>query len=153
MKGLTIEVLNTDAEGRLILCDALTYAERFKPAAVIDIATLTGACIIALGHHNSGLFSKDDALAGELLDASREASDPAWRMPLDEEYHDQLKSNFADLANIGGRPGGQRARPRASCRASPKRTRGRTWTSPARHGRAARRRARPAVRCRCWRSS
>jgi leucyl aminopeptidase len=106
MKGLTIEVLNTDAEGRLILCDALTYAERFKPAAVIDVATLTGACVIALGHHNSGLFSKDDALAGELLDASREASDPAWRMPLDEEYHDLLKSNFADLANIGGRPGG-----------------------------------------------
>ncbi|HWT38037.1 MAG TPA: leucyl aminopeptidase, partial [Paraburkholderia sp.] len=104
MKGLTIEVLNTDAEGRLILCDALTYAERFKPAAVIDVATLTGACIIALGHHNSGLFSKDDALAGELLDASKEASDPAWRLPLDDEYQDQLKSNFADLANIGGRP-------------------------------------------------
>jgi leucyl aminopeptidase len=106
MKGLTIEVLNTDAEGRLILCDALTYAERFKPAAVIDIATLTGACIIALGHHNSGLFSKDDALAGELLDASKEAADPAWRLPLDDEYQDQLKSNFADLANIGGRPAG-----------------------------------------------
>jgi leucyl aminopeptidase len=106
MKGLTIEVLNTDAEGRLILCDALTYAERFKPAAVIDVATLTGACIIALGHHNSGLFSKDDALAGELLDASKEASDPAWRLPLDDEYQDQLKSNFADLANIGGRPAG-----------------------------------------------
>jgi leucyl aminopeptidase len=106
MKGLTIEVLNTDAEGRLILCDALTYAERFKPAAVIDIATLTGACVVALGYHNSGLFSKDDALAGELLDASREASDPAWRLPLDDEYHEQLKSNFADLANIGGRPGG-----------------------------------------------
>ncbi|CAD6561069.1 leucyl aminopeptidase [Paraburkholderia sabiae] len=106
MKGLTIEVLNTDAEGRLILCDALTYAERFKPAAVIDIATLTGACIIALGHHNSGLFSKDDALAGELLDASKEASDPAWRLPLDDEYQDQLKSNFADIANIGGRPAG-----------------------------------------------
>ncbi|MBB3258916.1 leucyl aminopeptidase [Paraburkholderia bannensis] len=106
MAGLTVEVLNTDAEGRLILCDALTYVERFKPAAVIDIATLTGACVIALGHHNSGLFSKDDALAGELLDASREANDPAWRLPLDDEYQDQLKSNFADLANIGGRPGG-----------------------------------------------
>jgi len=106
MKGLTIEVLNTDAEGRLILCDALTYAERFKPAAVIDVATLTGACVIALGAHNSGLFSKDDALAGELLDASREANDPAWRMPLDDEYQDQLKSNFADIANIGGRPAG-----------------------------------------------
>ncbi|RKP44830.1 leucyl aminopeptidase [Trinickia fusca] len=106
MSGQTIEILNTDAEGRLILCDALTYAERFKPAAVVDIATLTGACVIALGHHNSGLFSKDDALAGELLDASREASDPAWRMPLDDEYQEQLKSNFADMANIGGRPGG-----------------------------------------------
>ncbi|KNH04680.1 Cytosol aminopeptidase PepA [Candidatus Burkholderia brachyanthoides] len=106
MNGTTIEVLNTDAEGRLILCDALTYAERFKPAAVVDIATLTGACIIALGHHNTGLFSKDNALAGELLDASREAVDPAWRLPLDDEYQDQLKSNFADLANIGGRPAG-----------------------------------------------
>lgn len=106
MKGLTIEVLNTDAEGRLILCDALTYAERLKPAAVIDVATLTGACIIALGHHNSGLYANDDALAGELLDASREAGDPAWRMPLEDEYKEQLKSNFADLANIGGRPGG-----------------------------------------------
>ncbi|WP_250499098.1 leucyl aminopeptidase [Caballeronia sp. GAWG1-5s-s] len=106
MNGTTIEVLNTDAEGRLILCDALTYAERFKPAAVVDIATLTGACIIALGHHNTGLFSKNDALAGELLDASREAVDPAWRLPLDEEYQDQLKSNFADVANIGGRPAG-----------------------------------------------
>jgi leucyl aminopeptidase len=106
MNGTTIEVLNTDAEGRLILCDALTYAERFKPAAVVDIATLTGACIIALGHHNTGLFSKDDALAGELLDASREAVDPAWRLPLDDEYQDQLKSNFADVANIGGRPAG-----------------------------------------------
>ncbi len=106
MNGTTIEVLNTDAEGRLILCDALTYAERFKPAAVVDIATLTGACIIALGHHNMGLFSKDDALAGELLDALREAVDPAWRLPLDDGYQDLLKSNFADLANIGGRPAG-----------------------------------------------
>jgi len=98
--------LNTDAEGRLILCDALTYVERFKPAAVIDIATLTGACVVALGHHNTALFSKDDALAGELLDASKEAIDPTWRMPLDDEYQDLLKSNFADVANIGGRPGG-----------------------------------------------
>ncbi|HMC45969.1 MAG TPA: leucyl aminopeptidase, partial [Caballeronia sp.] len=90
----------------LILCDALTYVERFKPAAVIDIATLTGACVVALGHHNTALFSKDDALAGELLDASKEAIDPTWRMPLDDEYQDLLKSNFADVANIGGRPGG-----------------------------------------------
>jgi leucyl aminopeptidase len=106
MSGQTIEVLNTDAEGRLILCDALTYAERFKPAAVIDIATLTGACVIALGHVHSGLFSADDALADALLAAGRQAQDTAWRMPLDEEYGDSLKSNFADLGNVGGREGG-----------------------------------------------
>ncbi len=106
MSGKTIEVLNTDAEGRLILCDALTYAERFKPDAVIDIATLTGACVVALGHINSGLFSSDDDLANELLDASRRAVDPAWRMPLDDEYQPQLKSRFADMANIGGMPAG-----------------------------------------------
>lgn len=105
MNGTTIEILNTDAEGRLILCDALTYAERFKPAAVVDIATLTGACIVALGHHISGLFTRDDAahdgLANELLDAGKQAGDVAWRFPLGEIYNDQLKSNFADLANIG----------------------------------------------------
>ncbi len=106
MSGQTIEVLNTDAEGRLILCDALTYAERFKPAAVIDIATLTGACVIALGHVNSGLFSTDDELAGELLAASKTSGDAAWRMPVEDDYQEQLKSNFADMANIGGRPGG-----------------------------------------------
>jgi leucyl aminopeptidase len=106
LSGQTIEILNTDAEGRLILCDALTYAERFKPAAVVDIATLTGACVVALGHINSGLFSPDDALAGELLAASKRALDPAWRMPLDEEYDEGLKSNFADMANIAGRAGG-----------------------------------------------
>ena len=106
MSGQTIEILNTDAEGRLILCDALTYSERFRPAAVIDIATLTGACVIALGHVNSGLFSPDDALADELLAASKAANDPAWRMPVQDEYQEQLKSNFADMANIGGRPGG-----------------------------------------------
>jgi len=106
MSGQTIEVLNTDAEGRLILCDALTYAERLKPAAVVDIATLTGACVIALGHHHSGLFTADDKLAEQLLAASRSALDPAWRMPLDEEYDEGLKSNFADMANIGGRAGG-----------------------------------------------
>ena len=106
LSGQTIEVLNTDAEGRLILCDALTYAERFKPAAVVDIATLTGAIVVALGHHNSGLFSPDDALAGELLAASRAALDPAWRMPLDDEYDEGLKSNFADMPNIAGRAGG-----------------------------------------------
>ena len=106
MSGQTIEILNTDAEGRLILCDALTYSERFKPAAVIDIATLTGACVIALGHINTGLFSPDDALADELLVASKASSDPAWRMPIGDDYQDLLKSNFADMANIGGRPGG-----------------------------------------------
>jgi leucyl aminopeptidase len=105
MNGLTIEVLNTDAEGRLVLCDALTYCERFNPAVVVDIATLTGACIVALGAHNSGLFARDDAagdkLAGELLAAGRQASDSAWRLPLSDAYNEQLKSNFADLANIG----------------------------------------------------
>ena len=106
MSGQTIEVLNTDAEGRLILCDALTYAERFKPAAVVDIATLTGACITALGHHNSGLFTRHDkahdALADALLAAGKKAGDTAWRMPLEDVYQEQLKSNFADIANIGG---------------------------------------------------
>jgi leucyl aminopeptidase len=106
MSGRTIEILNTDAEGRLILCDALTYAERFKPDAVIDIATLTGACIVALGHVNSGLFSQNDALAESLLQAGRDANDPAWRMPLEDAYQDLLKSNFADVANIGGRAAG-----------------------------------------------
>ncbi len=106
MSGLTIEVLNTDAEGRLILCDALTYAERFEPSAVVDIATLTGACVIALGHHPSGLFSNKDALAYELLAAGETAHDRAWHMPLWEEFQTQLDSNFADMANIGGRAGG-----------------------------------------------
>jgi leucyl aminopeptidase len=101
MSGQTIEILNTDAEGRLILCDALTYAERFKPAAVVDVATLTGACVVALGNVNSGLFANDEALAAELLAASKVAVDPAWRMPIDEDYNEQLKTNFADMANIG----------------------------------------------------
>jgi leucyl aminopeptidase len=106
MSGLTIEVLNTDAEGRLILCDALTYAERFEPSAVVDIATLTGACVIALGHHASGLFSNQDHLAKELLKAGEETLDRAWHMPLWDDYQSQLDSNFADMANIGGRPAG-----------------------------------------------
>ncbi len=101
MSGRTIEVLNTDAEGRLILCDALTYVQRYKPAAIVDIATLTGACVVALGNVHSGLFTPDDALAGELLQAARESGDSAWRMPVDDEYQEQLKSNFADMANIG----------------------------------------------------
>ena len=106
MSGQTIEVLNTDAEGRLILCDALTYAERFEPSAVVDIATLTGACVIALGHHPSGLFSNQDALAKELLEAGEKSHDRAWHMPLWDEFQSQLDSNFADMANIGGRAGG-----------------------------------------------
>ena len=106
MSGQTIEILNTDAEGRLILCDALTYAERFKPAAVVDIATLTGACVIALGHHRSGLFSADDSLADELLKAGDAGLDPCWRLPVDDEYDEALKSNFADMGNVGPRAGG-----------------------------------------------
>ncbi|MGP9498923.1 MULTISPECIES: leucyl aminopeptidase [unclassified Halomonas] len=106
LKGLTVEVLNTDAEGRLVLCDALTYAERFKPASVVDIATLTGAVIVGLGHHATGLLSNDDDLALDLLEAGEASWDRAWHLPLWDEYQEQLESNFADLANIGGRPAG-----------------------------------------------
>jgi len=106
MSGQTIEVLNTDAEGRLILCDALTYTERFNPAVVVDMATLTGACVVALGAHPSGLFSNHDALARELINAGKYAWDRAWQLPLWDEYQKQLDSNFADIANIGGREGG-----------------------------------------------
>ncbi|RLQ21701.1 leucyl aminopeptidase [Seongchinamella sediminis] len=105
MSGKTIEVLNTDAEGRLVLCDALTYVERFKPAAVIDIATLTGACVVALGSHATGLYANKDELAQQLLAAGTETHDRAWHMPLWDDYSKQLKSDFADLANLGG-PGG-----------------------------------------------
>jgi leucyl aminopeptidase len=106
MSGQTIEILNTDAEGRLVLCDALTYAERFKPRAVVDIATLTGACVIALGAVRSGMFSPNDELATALLAAGDAAQDLCWRMPLDDEYAEGLKTNFADVANVAGRPGG-----------------------------------------------
>jgi leucyl aminopeptidase len=106
MSGQTVEILNTDAEGRLVLCDAITYGRRFKPDAVIDVATLTGACIVALGNHTSGLFSNDESLAEELHAAGVRADDRAWRLPIGEEYVDQLKSNFADIANVGGREGG-----------------------------------------------
>jgi leucyl aminopeptidase len=106
MSGQTIEILNTDAEGRLILCDALTYCERFDPALVIDLATLTGACVVALGKHPCGLFTKDDGLAAEVLAAGEAAGDRAWRLPLWDDYQQQLDSNFADMANIGGREGG-----------------------------------------------
>jgi leucyl aminopeptidase len=106
MSGQTIEILNTDAEGRLILCDALTYAEKFKPACVIDIATLTGAVIIALGKVPSGLLANDDELAKELIAVGEKTGDRVWQLPLWEEYQEQLKSNFADMANIGGRDAG-----------------------------------------------
>jgi leucyl aminopeptidase len=106
MSGQTVEILNTDAEGRLILCDALTYAARFNPDTVIDIATLTGAIVIALGHVTSGLFANDQKLADEIRDAADDAWDRVWQMPLWEDYQEQLRSNFADFANIGGRPGG-----------------------------------------------
>jgi leucyl aminopeptidase len=106
MSGQTVEILNTDAEGRLILCDAITYSRRFKPAAVIDVATLTGACVIALGNHFSGLMSNNEGLADELSAAGIRADDRAWRLPIGDEYADQLKSNFADIANVGGREGG-----------------------------------------------
>jgi len=106
MAGLTIEILNTDAEGRLILCDALTYAERFKPAAVVDVATLTGACVVALGHHTTGLLANDDKLAEELFQAGEAINDPCWRLPMNDDYRKQLDSNFADMANIGGKSAG-----------------------------------------------
>jgi leucyl aminopeptidase len=106
LSGQTVEILNTDAEGRLILCDAITYAERFQPDAVVDIATLTGACVIALGHVASGLFANDQGLASQILAAGEDAWDRAWQMPLWEDYQEQLRSNFADMANIGGRPAG-----------------------------------------------
>ena len=107
MKGLTVEILNTDAEGRLILCDAMTYAERFKPACVVDAATLTGAIIIALGTITTGVFANDDALASELVAAGTTARDAAWQLPMNSEYDEMLKSNFADIPNIsGGRAGG-----------------------------------------------
>jgi leucyl aminopeptidase len=104
--GLTVEILNTDAEGRLILCDALNYARRFKPSVVVDMATLTGAIVVALGVHHTGVFSNNDALARELVDCGATVDDRAWHMPLTEEYGEQLKSNFADMANVAGRDGG-----------------------------------------------
>jgi leucyl aminopeptidase len=104
--GLTVEILNTDAEGRLVLCDALHYARRFKPAVVVDMATLTGAIVVALGVHHTGVFANDDALARELVDCGTVVDDRAWHMPLTEEYGEQLKSNFADMANVAGRDGG-----------------------------------------------
>ena len=106
MSGKTIEILNTDAEGRLILCDALTYSRRFKPAVIIDVATLTGACVIALGHHHTAVMSNNDELAASIVAAGRSADDRGWQLPLGENYAQQLKSNFADFANVGGRDAG-----------------------------------------------
>jgi leucyl aminopeptidase len=106
MSGQTIEVLNTDAEGRLVLCDAITYCEKFDPDVIIDVATLTGACVVALGHHASGLISNDDELADDLLAAGNDIVDRVWRLPLWEEYQSQLDSPFADMKNIGGMPAG-----------------------------------------------
>jgi leucyl aminopeptidase len=123
MSGQTIEILNTDAEGRLVLCDALTYAERFKPECVVDIATLTGACVIALGTQTSGLYANNDSLADELFACGMDTGDRAWRMPLWDEYQDQLKSNFADMSNLGGRPAGSVT---AACFLS-RFTKGYTW--------------------------
>jgi leucyl aminopeptidase len=104
--GQTVEILNTDAEGRLILCDALHYARRFRPAVVVDVATLTGACVVALGHHHAGVMGNDEKLIQELLAAGVRADDRCWQLPLTEEYGESLKSNFADFANVGGRDGG-----------------------------------------------
>jgi leucyl aminopeptidase len=106
MSGQTVEILNTDAEGRLVLCDALTYAERYKPSVVIDIATLTGAVVVALGHHATGLLSNNDKLATDLLAAGEESHDRAWQLPLWEEYQEQIRTPFADMANTGGRGAG-----------------------------------------------
>jgi len=106
MSGLTVEVLNTDAEGRLILCDALTFVQKFEPQVIIDAATLTGACVIALGKHASGLMSKDDSLADELLKAGEATLDRAWRLPLWDEYQSGLDTGYADVANLGGKYGG-----------------------------------------------
>jgi leucyl aminopeptidase len=106
MSGQTVEILNTDAEGRLVLCDALTYVERFNPASVVDIATLTGACIIALGSHASAVFSNDDALAQSLIEAGERTRDRAWQLPIWDDYQKQINSAFADMQNIGGREAG-----------------------------------------------
>ncbi len=126
MSGQTVEVLNTDAEGRLVLCDVLTYVERFDPELVVDTATLTGACVIALGKHASGLFSAHNPLASELLNAGEQSGDRAWRLPIWDEYQEMLDSPFADMTNLGGRLPVLSRRP-VSCRALPRSITGPTW--------------------------
>ena len=108
MSGKTIEIINTDAEGRLILADALTYAERYNPAVVIDIATLTGACIVALGNHLSAVIGNDQPLVDDLIQAGLDSHDRCWQLPMMDEYQRQIKSNIADISNVGGRAGGHR---------------------------------------------
>ena len=149
MSGQTIEILNTDAEGRLILCDALTYAERLKPAVVVDVATLTGACVIALGHHHTGLFARTTASPTSCWRRAGAALDPCWRMPLDEEYGEALKSNFADMGNVGGRAGRRDHRGDVPAAASPASIPGPISTSPAPPGSRGRPRERPAGRSAC----
>ena len=131
MTGKTIEVGNTDAEGRLILCDALTYAQRFEPQATVDVATLTGACVIALGKYATGLMSKHDDLADELLDAGENVFDRAWRLPLWDEYQTHARFHLRRHLQHRRQAAPARSPPAASCRASPKASAGRTWTSPA----------------------
>jgi leucyl aminopeptidase len=149
MSGQTIEILNTDAEGRLILCDALTYAERFKPGRDRHRHPHRRLRDRAGQDHRSGLFSNDDALADELLAAGGESGDRCWRMPLWDEYQEQLKSNFADMANIGGRYAGTITAACFLARFAKNYPSGRTSTSPARPGCRATPRAPPAARCRC----
>ena len=148
MSGQTIEILNTDAEGRLILCDALTYAERYEPETVTDIATLTGACVIALGHVASGLLSNDDELADQLLSASGRAADPAWRLPLWDDYQEHQKAILPIWPTLVDAPG-EPLLPPASCRVSPKNTDGLTWTSLVPHGNPVRKKAQRAGQYRC----
>jgi len=149
MAGITIEILNTDAEGRLILCDALTYAERFEPQSVIDVATLTGACIVALGHHTNGLMGNDQELVNSLLEAGEQSQDRAWQLPMWDEYHKQLKSNFADLANIGGPGAGTIT---AACLISQKATLGLILILQAQHGLVALVKVQQVVVCLFWRN-
>jgi leucyl aminopeptidase len=145
MSGQTVEVLNTDAEGRLILCDALTYVQKFKPQVIIDAATLTGACVVALGKHASGLMTRDDDLAAELLAAGETTLDRAWRLPLWDDYQSQLDTGYADIANIGG----VRRRDHGRCFLSLHRGLLGTWHTP--HGLGDGRKVRRQEgRCRCW---